>query len=253
MSKGLSVGQVIHIPLTDTNFSQSGNRGTPIYYSVGDKESLQKVSTVNNRVSIENLREWNNLSDDKLATGKKLIVGFLITGENAGTSLPSAEKKDVAAKETGKEAQTKSEQDKGVVKSEAPQKKQTKKEETPKGEPAKKSPATAEGNGQGYFKSYFDEQVRTTPISKSETVTSGIFKMVDDSQEAKYYLLIDDVPSGTVVKIINPDNNKSIYAKVLGEMNGIRQNQGLNIRISNSAASTLGVAETDKFIVKLNY
>jgi hypothetical protein len=66
-------------------------------------------------------------------------------------------------------------------------------------------------------------------------------------------MLIDDIPSGTVIRIINPDNNKAIYAKVLGEMNGIRQNQGLNIRISNTAASTLGIADTEKFIVKINY
>jgi hypothetical protein len=36
-------------------------------------------------------------------------------------------------------------------------------------------------------------------------------------------------------------------------MNGIRQNEGLDIRISNAAAASLGVTETDKFIVKVNY
>ena len=36
-------------------------------------------------------------------------------------------------------------------------------------------------------------------------------------------------------------------------MNGIRQNQGLNIRISNAASTALGVSDAEKFIVKLNY
>jgi hypothetical protein len=61
------------------------------------------------------------------------------------------------------------------------------------------------------------------------------------------------VPPGTIIRVINPTNNKSIYAKVLGEMSGIRQNEGLNIRISNAAADALEVMETDKFIVNINY
>jgi hypothetical protein len=72
-------------------------------------------------------------------------------------------------------------------------------------------------------------------------------------QEAKYYLLMDGVTPGTIIKITNPDNNKAVYAKVLGEMSGIRQNQGLDIRISNTAASALQVTEDEKFVVRVNY
>ena len=64
---------------------------------------------------------------------------------------------------------------------------------------------------------------------------------------------MDDVQPGTIIKIINPENNKTVYAKVLGEMAGIRQNQGYNIRISNAAAAALEIKEDDKFIVKVNY
>jgi hypothetical protein len=39
----------------------------------------------------------------------------------------------------------------------------------------------------------------------------------------------------------------------LGEMSGIKQNEGLNLRLSSAAASALQVTETDKFIVKVNY
>ena len=58
---------------------------------------------------------------------------------------------------------------------------------------------------------------------------------------------------GTIVKITNPSNNKTIYAKVLYGMEGIRQNQGLDIRISNAAADALGISDTDKFIVKVSF
>ena len=97
------------------------------------------------------------------------------------------------------------------------------------------------------------EQIRTSPASKNETVASGIFKTASGWKDSKYYLLIDKVPAGTIVKVINPTNNKAVYAKVLGEMSGIRQNDGLSIRISNAAATTLNITEQDKFIVTVNY
>src|ERR1044071_9676392 len=58
MAKGLNIGQVIHIPLTAANFSQTVNEGTPLYYKVGERESLTKVSNANNKVSLDNLRRW---------------------------------------------------------------------------------------------------------------------------------------------------------------------------------------------------
>jgi hypothetical protein len=36
-------------------------------------------------------------------------------------------------------------------------------------------------------------------------------------------------------------------------MSGIRQNQGLGIRISNAAAVALDVKEADKFVVQISY
>jgi murein DD-endopeptidase MepM/ murein hydrolase activator NlpD len=265
MAKGLSLGQVIHIPLTDTNFSQKTNKGTPVYYKTADKETLLKVSTVNNRVSMQSLRDWNKLANDNLSAGKKLIIGFLISNASPAVTIAAPAKEELK-KPTEEKPQVKTNTDKPVAKTEEViEKPVVKKEEPKKEEPKKEEPKKAEPvvtvsqvtndimSGQGYFKSFFDQQTRSTPVSKTETVTSGIFKMLSGPQEAKYYLLMDGIPSGTLVRIINPENNKTVYAKVLGEMGGVRQNQGLNIRISNATASTLGIADTDKFIVKINY
>ena len=48
MAKGLSIGQSIMIPLNSSNFSQSAQKGLPVYYKVGDGEGLLKVSQKNN-------------------------------------------------------------------------------------------------------------------------------------------------------------------------------------------------------------
>ena len=108
-------------------------------------------------------------------------------------------------------------------------------------------------DGTGYFKNNFFQQVKTSPLTKDQTVTSSIFKTTSGWQDGKYYLLINGVEPGTIVKITNPSNSKTVFAKVLYAMDKIRENQGVDIRISDAAASTLAVSETDKFILKVNY
>jgi LysM repeat protein len=272
---GLAIGQLIHIPLSDTNFTQKSTSGTPVYYTVGANENLVKVSNASNKVPVQKLKDWNGLSSDNIGAGKKIIVGFLVSKEMAAVAAnnrvkqqpikqeenpvvrnePKKEVKFVAIEEkpAAKPADT---EDKSLVKAEpVKEPAQEVKQENKKTEPvfAKEDIVVPAGAEEGYFKRSFDQQVKANPASKNATVTSGIFKTTSGWQDAKYYLLIDNVATGTIVKILNPENNKAVYAKVLGEMNGIRQNQGLNIRISNAASAALGVTDTEKFILKLNY
>jgi murein DD-endopeptidase MepM/ murein hydrolase activator NlpD len=255
MSKGLSIGQLLHIPLTDTNFSQKNTNGKPVYYKVGDKETLVKISSVNNKVPVQIIRDWNKLNNDNVPPGTNLIVGFLVPGVNSVTAVTTPAKDEVKKPEENKTlVKTEAATVKPVIKKEETKKEEAKKDEAKKTDQGvTKKEITSDMSGQGYFKSFFDQQVKAIPLSKTETVTSGIFKMSNIPQEAKYYLLADGVTPGTVIRIINPENNKAIYAKVLGEMGSTKQSTGLNIRISDIAASALGISETDKFIVKINY
>jgi hypothetical protein len=252
MTKGLFIDQKIRIPLTDTNFTQHGNKGTPVYYKAKDKDDLSKVSANNNNVSITNLRWWNDLSGNNVKEGAKLIVGFLMSKEMPSVTINNKPKPEEPVVKVEEPVLTKN--DKKEEKKEAEAEIKAEKIEDKKAPPPViKEERTVAIQGQGYFKTSFDKQVKITPAVKNETVTSGIFKTESGWQDAKYYLLMDAVQPGTIVKVINPDNNKAVYAKVLGEMSGIRQNEGLNIRISNAAASALQIQEQDKFIVKINY
>ena len=277
-NKGLAIGQKISIPLTDTNFKQNVNKGVPVYY-VSDKESLANVS-VKSKAQIGDLRGWNNLAVDNVAAGTKLIVGFLITNEMQNKVVAITPKtivveesvSNVKKQEASEKKQPVNETKKDVVVEESvsnvkkaeEQKKQTEPvvKETPtevKEEPKKTEPPVVKAqeskneDGTGYFKNNFFQQVKTAPVTKDQTVTSSIFKTQSGWQDAKYYLLINGVEPGTIVKITNPSNSKTVYAKVLYSMDKIRQNQGVDMRISDAAASSLAVSETDKFILKVNY
>lgn len=280
LNKGLEIGQIIQIPLTDTNFNQKTKKGKPVYYIVGENEGLTKVSNANKKVALKDLRSWNGLTNDNPAAGTKLIIGFLTaagpTTATATTNPPKqsnvvsdekatvkiekpAEKQPAKPQPTEVKTVTKEQTQvqKAAVKSDPPKEQVNNpevKNTANNADPAGIKPETAALSGdQGYFKKSFDQQVKVSPVSKNATVISGVFKTSSGWEDAKYYLLIDGVATGTIIKVINPDNNKAIYAKVLGEMNGIRQNEGLDVRISNAAASSLGIAAIDKFTLKVNY
>lgn len=250
MTKGLSIGQTIMVPLNATNFSQSEQKGTPVYYVVGDKEGLYRVSQRNNNVTMANLRKWNNLSSDNISTGQKIIVGYVAaTGAPANTTVAKAEP-PVTKTEAKEQTQTTT-QAPPVQKKPEPVVEKKRDEPKVAASTVSNTKQVASG-GAGYFKNQFESQNKKA-ADKDVTATAGIFKTASGWQDAKYYALIDNVEPGTIIRVVNPSNNKAIYAKVLGEMTGIRQNQGLDVRISNAAASALDISEDDKFIVKVNY
>jgi hypothetical protein len=251
MNKGLNIGQVLRIPLTSTNFSQTVNSGTPVYYKTGDKESLAKISSKSNNVPVDNLRYWNALETETAPGNAKLIIGFLLSPELPSVTINNKINKSPVTPVLDEKINPPPPREIIIeeLKKDEPRKEPVVVKEI---KPEVKSPGVS-NTGEGYFKTSFDQQVRSTPVTKSETVAAGIFKTTSGWNDGKYYVLIDGVKTGTIVKIINPDNNKAVYAKVLGEISSIRQNEGLTIRMSNAAASMLQVNEQDKFVVKINY
>ncbi len=255
MEKGLSVGQTINVPLSATNFSQEKTTGHPVYYTVGEKEGLYRVSVNNNKVLMASLRKWNNLQTDAISPGQKLVVGYLVSNEAAAQqttvakTTPPETKTEVPKPEPKKEEPkidvAKKPEEKPVVKEPVVEKK-------PELQRTVSTVAMTDNNG-GYFKTDFDAQVKTQPVKKDDMATAGIFKTASGWQDAKYYALIDGVEPGTIIRVVNPNNNHAVYAKVLDRMTGIRQNQGYNVRISNAAATALGISDTEKFFVRVNY
>lgn len=264
INKGLQIDQRIRIPLSDTNFTQKGNSGTPVFFKPASAMTLTEVSRIHNNVSAVSLKSWNGLSGDQVKKDTKLIIGFLLSKEMPSVTIktkPVAEEKTEAKPVPPVVTEEKKEPVAPVADPvPAPEVKQaeTKQPEVKQPEKVVERPVSSpvnntDNSGFGYFKTSFDQQVKKSPVSKEETVTAGIFKTASGWQDEKYYVLIDGVSPGTIIRIGNPSNTRVIYAKVLGEMNGIRQNEGYNIRISNAAASALAITDTEKFILKITY
>jgi LysM repeat protein len=258
MEKGLTIGQTVHVPLNAQNFSQQATTGHPVYYVVGEKEGLYRVSVNNNKVLMANLRKWNDLKSDAISAGQRLIVGYLVSSEMSASTAARTEvpeKHDVAKAPEEKPVQKKEEEKAIARKEEDRPAQKTETEAVPERkaeQPKMISASVNDGNG-GYFKSSFEAQVKSQPVRKDEMAAAGIFKTASGWQDAKYYALIDGVEPGTIIRVVNPNNNKAVYAKVLDKMTGIRQNQGYDVRISNAAATALDISDTEKFFVRVNY
>lgn len=98
----------------------------------------------------------------------------------------------------------------------------------------------------GYFRSQYGE------TGKATTGNAGIFRSTSGWKDGKYYALMNNVPVGTIVKITFTSTQKTVYAKVLGQMPEMKESLGLTLRLSDAAASELG-AENGKFYVDVKY
>jgi hypothetical protein len=218
-------------------------------------------------VPIENLEKWNHITRDQAKSGMQLIVGFLKV-KTALSALASGIKDQPTA--SGPVSLPKKEEEKTASNGAPSQvvKDEKKVEFTPakqvpvavtevktaENKPATGIPVntvTATSNvighsGGGYF------GVEYIRDNKTLSGQAGTFKSTSGWQDGKYYALMNNVPVGTIVKVTSPATNKTIYAKVLGQLPEMKESTGLSIRISNAAASEIGAGE-GKFAVELRY
>lgn len=214
--KGLQLGQSILIPLTDTNFSLESSKGIPVY-RVGKNQKKQLVGRI-----VKN-EELLSLSLDEVPSVSSLSVASSI--DSADHTEEKKSRPTITATPTLQEL---------------PRQSQTIRDTIVMTEEA------------GYFKYAYEEQLLSSG-SIQQTVKAGIFKTTSGWKDKKYYLLTNSASAGTYVQLYAPATQKTVYAKVLGEMSGIRQNEGYDIRISNAAAAALGISEADRVELKMNY
>ena len=102
-------------------------------------------------------------------------------------------------------------------------------------------------NDEGYFASYFNRKA----IDDNQAIgDAGTFKTASGWEDKKYYILINGLLPGTIVRVTS--NNKSICAKVLAGLPEIKQDSGYLARLNNAAVAALGI-EANKFPVTVNH
>jgi LysM repeat protein len=230
IDKPLEVGQEIKVPLTKSNFTQNdsktgGEALVPVYHIVQEKEWMYRISVNHNKVPIEKIEKWNSITRDQAKAGMKLIVGYLKVKDGNMAKNEGSENDATSQKQEPTVAETKP--------------------AAPATNPTSATNTNSSG-GSGYFQSQYDGN------GKNLSAISGIFKSTSGWSDGKYYALMNNVTVGTIVKVSFPQTNKSIYAKVLGELPDMKESSGLSLRISDAAARELG-AVANKFSVDVMY
>ncbi|MEO6455266.1 MAG: LysM peptidoglycan-binding domain-containing protein [Ginsengibacter sp.] len=266
--KGLTLGQSIKIPLTQNNFLQNddgnNNLSIPVYHIVEAKEGLYRVSVNYNKVPLEQLKKWNNLSSDAVSTNTKLIVGYLkVQSESPLAKNTGNNKKEPAVilkddKPAIKITTEASKEAVSEVKTAEPVKDVTPQtntqvaanDQTPGSKNIMVTHPTINFDGGAFKKLYEAQQNSNIPVTESGV--SGVFKSTSGWRDGKYYCFNNTAPAGTILKITNNVNSKSVYAKVLDLIPDINQNAGLILHVSNAAAEELGVSD-NKFDCSILY
>lgn len=213
------------LPISSDNL-QKKSGGVPVYHVVEKGDNLYRINLLYFQPGIEQLQEWNGLKTNALQDGGLLLIGYLFpTAPAMQTSAAEPEK----AKIFPSTLPLSSNNDTAQL--------------------IKEGKITA-GPEEGYFYEAFNASV----IGQRWQEKSGLcaaFKSISGWGDQRYYVLMNDIAVGTIVRI-STGGNKFICARVLGSLPDIKANKGLLMRLSNAAAEKLGINE-QSFIATIQY
>lgn len=245
----LSKGSTLKIPLRTEEIGQKA--GIPVYHTVTKGDNLFNISQRYNKVSVTQLKTWNKLGAGGVKNGQTLIVGYI----KINSDQVSIQKETVAEKIAETSVTTEV-----TTKSQVPVQKETaatKEKEVTQGfhhDNEEKNNATSVVNNtlpdEGFFASLYVRDDLTL-VQQYRSGEAATFKTISGWTDRKYYVLINDIKPGTIVRV-TASNNKSICAMVLSPLPVTKGDEGLLLRMNNAAAVTLGIKE-EKFAVTLTF
>lgn len=104
--------------------------------------------------------------------------------------------------------------------------------------------ATTSGSEGAFAVSYKSQASGTELITKG---VSGKFQSASGWKDGKYFILMNEVAPGTLVKV--QTKGKTIYAKVLWNLGNVKENAGLSYRVSDAGAAALGMSDEQTDII----
>lgn len=103
-------------------------------------------------------------------------------------------------------------------------------------------------DNEGYFASFFSNQKKAASF-QTLNGTAAVFKSMSGWQDNKFYILTNELPVGTIVRITTSDF-KSICAKVINALPEV--GNAIQYRLNDAAAAILGVTNKT-FQVSVTY
>jgi len=236
----VAAGTEVRISLNKNNFTQDGQQGEgetliPLYHIVEKNENLFRIGQLYGKARIDFIREWNDMNNDLLQLGQKIIIGHLKVPREKAGGIIAAANNQTDNNDNGYE----------VKEEKKPEPKKVPEPTTVETKPYSNSDDTDEG----YFVTQYPSDIK----GKQQQIKTGdaaTFKTTSGWSDKKYYVLMNDVVPGTIVRITV--SNRSVCAKVLGALPDMKENTTLLVRMSNATASALHITDA-LFQVQVSY
>jgi LysM repeat protein len=270
---GLEVDQILKIPYVLRAPKKTGNGNTHI---VAEKETLFSISRQYG-VAIDELKQWNNLSDDALALGQELVIK---KNSTPALATPPTDIKSVRTVHTvaAKETMYSITRQYGITAVQLREWNNLQNDELKIGQTLYVAqpmynqttvPVTTQTKVQTQVQPVVSnnppliitpsiENTPTIKISESvrgtnEIVEAGLAELIEGTDgNRKYLALHRTAPVGTILKIRNEMNGREVFVRVMGKLPDTALTDKLVIKISKSAYDRLGAIDP-RFRVEVTY
>jgi LysM repeat protein len=240
-------------PVANTKAATPSNEITHI---VAKGETLYSISKKYN-ISIDQIKAWNNLADENVKLGTLLIISENASNKIATKPVQKQAVETVTVNQQNTNPVTDNSQ---ITEAKTDAVAATKKDEDATSQPvlqtkdngtdAATNQINIDYSGAGYFASQFKE--RKNKNMQSVSGVSKTFKTASGWTDGKYYILANDITPGTIVKL-TADNGSAVYAKVLWNMGDLKENKGVDFRVSNATAAALKENDDSSFNVSVSF
>jgi LysM repeat protein len=262
---GLEIGQILKVPYVSSPKKQPiGN-----VHIVAEKETLFSIAKLY-ALTVDELKNINNLSENSLSIGQSLIVTKpKTTTANSISPVEQPVLKNIKGVHTvaAKETLFSLAKQYGITVDQLKQWNSLSTTELKLGqilfvvEPAQQNTQVIIAAETEKITSPVTTPVVTqTPIKISEgykdgkeVIESGLAELIEGTQGNRKYLgLHRSAPVGTILKLKNPMNDREVFVRIIGKLPDTGQNDKVVIKISKSAYDRLAAIDT-KFMVELTW
>lgn len=297
---GLEIGQILKVPYSRPVTKPVSSTQEGIVHKVAAKETLYSISRTY-QVSLEDLKRWNNLSDNGLAIGQELIIKkststrpqpvlheqpqpiarngthtvqqgqtlFSIARQynisvdqlrewnqlggnelKVGQSLYVAQPDQASASRPNEVRASQPEPVKATTNTAPVERREPQIVNT-----APPATTTTAKNNPPAVTGQSAESIRISESLKSgdEIIEGGLAELIEGTEgNRKYLALHRTAPMGTILKVRNEMNNREVFVRVMGKLPDTALTDKLIIKISKSAYDRLGAIDP-RFRVEVTY
>lgn len=212
--KGFSNGDVVYIPITKSNYlDKHTEEGSAVLeYKVANNETLIVLSRrMNVRQSM--LQTWNDLPTPYIRNGQLIMLGWVKYTTDVDGNRSSVG-------------------------------------ELLRKQPLKNEPLEAMGTTTEEEEVVPEFEQVYEDLSVAEEQENGVvvfFSSKNTLKDDVYYAFHNTLPKGAIVKVINPLNNNTVYAKIIGAIPKLEAYEGAILVLSDNAVSALAAQSAQFF------